>query len=208
MTNILLLPKFDSSTSFAIARNGDWLDAIFFSAPGSPTAPIVMTGSIVEGVSVVTVESSKGLIPGLPIVAVPGIPPGTYVGTMPTATTFGLVDVTLGVPVPATITDAETSLTFEPLPLDLTGIEFVAEIRRKAGGTDRYLIARTDDQTIINGGASGVLAFNVTRDLLKNLLPGSYVLDILAIADGRTINLFPEGPASIDVATGVTVPAS
>src|ERR1035437_2184591 len=119
MTNILLLPKFSGAgTSFALTTTGDWTDAILFTAVGSPADPINMVGAIASGNATATVESTAGLLPGQPISQIPGIPVGAFIGTIPTPTTLTMVDVA-SVPVTATVTDAEVSLTFQPLPLDL-----------------------------------------------------------------------------------------
>ena len=206
MTNILSLPNFSGAgTSFAITTTGDWHDAILFTAVGSPASPINMVGAIVSGNATATVASTAGLLPGQPISQVPGIPTGTYIGTIPTPTTLTMVDVA-SVPVTATVTDAEVSLTFQPLPLDLTGITFLAQMRKTAGSATVYLTATTSDGTLNNGGITGILAFNIMQAALANLFPDTYVIDIVAIADGHTINLFPEGPATVTLLQGVSQP--
>jgi hypothetical protein len=205
MTNILLLPTFSGTgTSFSITTTGDWNDAIFFTAPGSPP-PISMLGALASSNATVTVVSTAGLIPGQPIATIPGIPAGTFIGTIPTSQTLTLVDVNSS-PVLATITDAEANLTFQPLPLDLTGIEFIAQMRSSAASAAVYLTAQTSDGTFNNGGTSGVLAFNIPQATLSNIFPAVYVFDIVAIADGHTLNLFPEGPGTISLGLGVTQP--
>lgn len=203
-TNILALPAFDGSgTSFAIARNADWFDSIFFGAPNSPPGPLDMIGQIVNASNVVTVTSTEGLIPGLPINAVPGISDFAYVGEISSATQFRMVDIT-GVPLPATINDAQTKLVFQPLPLDLTGIAFRAELRSSEADEQVFLVMGTADGTMLNGGADGTLGFNVPRANLAHLSPRSYVMDVVATADGHTINMFPVGPCSVTVVSGVT----
>ena len=206
MTNILLLPKFSGAgTSFAITTTGDWNDAILFTAVGSPASPISMVGALASGNATVTVTNPAGLLPGQPISQVPGIPSGTFIGTIPTATTLTMVDAS-NAPVTATITDAEASLTFQPLPLDLTGITFLAQMRKAAGTATVYLTAQTIDGTLNNGGVTGILAFNIPQATLADLFPDTYVIDIVATADGSTINLFPEGPATVTILQGVSQP--
>ena len=206
MSNILLLPKFSGSgTSFAITTTGDWNDAILFTAVGSPASSINMVGAITSGNATVTLTSTAGLLPGQPIAQVPGIPAGIFIGTIPTATTLTMVNSINGA-VTATVTDAEASLTFQPLPLDLTGITFLAQMRKTAGSATVYLTATTSDGTLNNGGITGILAFNIMQAALANLFPDTYVIDIVAIADGHTINLFPEGPATVTLLQGVSQP--
>src|SRR6185437_11072791 len=106
MTNILQLPKFANTAAFAIATNGDWLDSIFFAAPGQPASPLTMTGAITASSNSVTVANTQGLIPGLPILQVPGIPANAFVGEISSATAFSIVDNS-GNPLNATETDAE-----------------------------------------------------------------------------------------------------
>jgi hypothetical protein len=206
MSNILLLPKFSGAgTSFAITTTGDWNDAILFTAVGSPATPINMVGAITATSTTVTVASTAGLLPGQPISQVPGIPAGTFIGTIPTPTTLTMVDAA-SVPVTATVTDAEASLTCQPLPLDLTNITFLAQMRKEAGAATVYLTAKTGDGTLNNGGVTGILAFNIPQATLAHLFPDTYVIDIVATADGSTINLFPEGPATVTLLQGISQP--
>src|ERR1039458_3209716 len=129
MTNILLLPKFSGAgTSFSITTTGDWNDAIFFAAVGSPAAPISMSAALVSGSATVTVAATAGLLPGQPISPIPGITEGVYIGTLATAYTLTMFDINNN-PVLSTETDTVANLTIQPLPLDLTGIAFVAQMR-------------------------------------------------------------------------------
>jgi hypothetical protein len=176
-----------------------------FTTPGSPTEVLVMLGAITTGSGNGTVAATQGLIPGLPLIPVPGIPGGTYVGAITSATVFTMVDIN-NVSVTATLDDAEASLTFEPLPLDLTGIEFIANVRSAAGSNENYLTLQTADGSFVNGNAVGTLGFNILKATWDNIPVGSYVIDIVAIADGHTINMFPEGPATLVLSQGVTLP--
>jgi hypothetical protein len=202
-TNLLSLPYFSSQAIFEIAQNADWLDAIFFVAPGSPPAPLTITGSITSGSNTVTVASAAGIVPGQPIVPVPGIPTSAFVGAIPTPTTFTIVNSTGGT-LNATATDAEASLTFEPLPLDLTGISFAAEVRNTVGNPQVFLLVQTSDGSFFNSGTSGILSFKIPATKIQYIPVGSYVIDIVATANGQTVNLFPEGPATLIVIEGVT----
>jgi hypothetical protein len=206
-TNVLNLAKFSSASTFAIAKNSDWLDSIFFAAPGSPAASVSASAVLIAGTNVITIASTAGLIGGQPIGEIPGIPPSTYIGAVFSPTQLTMVDA-IGAPVNATLSDAAAGVTFLPLPLDLTGITFKANLRTTVDDVGVQLALSTDAGTLINGGKSGVLSFNVlaTSPALVGLNPQNYVIDILAEADGHTINLFPQGPATLTVSRGVTVP--
>jgi hypothetical protein len=205
MTNILSLPQFNGAqTSFVVTTNSDWLDSIFFAAPGSPSTPESMSGQIVSGSNNITVASTSGLVPGMPISAGAGIPSGAYIGTLTSSTVLTMVNSS-GAALNATQSDAEASLTFQPIPLDLTGIAFRANVRASVAGTQVFVLAQTSDGSFNNGGTSGVLGFNVPYTTMQKVPPGNYVVDLLAIADGHQINLFQSGPASVVVAAGVLV---
>jgi len=193
-----------TETSFAVANNGDWIDGMFFGAPGTSGAPFQVTGHIVAGTNVVESVASVGeVLPGMGIGQVPGIPAGAFVGDIATSS-FTMVDID-GNPLNATAT-APVTLNLEPLPLDLTGIRFKAELRATPGGNEVFLAADTEDGTLVNGGRTGVLAFSVPEAAMGRLNPGDYVMDIVAEADGQIISLFPEGPCAVVVAEGVTTP--
>jgi hypothetical protein len=89
-------------------------------------------------------------------------------------------------------------------PIDLTGIAFSANMRAAAGGNDVYLQLSTANGTLVNGGVTGKLSFNVPVTTMAALLPGNYVIDVLATADGHTINLYQSGPATVTVDEGIT----
>jgi hypothetical protein len=204
MTNILLLPQFSGAgSSFSLVTNGDWLQSILFTAPGSPPNALTMVGAITSGQSTVTVGSTIGLVPGQPINQIPGIPAGAFVGSISSATQFSMVNSS-GSSLDATETNAEAQLVFQPLPLDLTGIEFTASMRAAADSAGILLTASTANGTIINGGAAGTLQYNVPYSQLP--AAGSYVIDIVASGDEHTVNLFPQGPATVTIVQGVTVP--
>jgi len=206
-TKILELPSFSGDgTSFIIATNSDWLDSIFFISPQSPDAPITMVGALVMASNIVTVTSTIGLVPGMPISPMPALydQVAYFVREITSPTQFKMVDQ-YGNPQNAMITDASAQLVFQPLPLNLAGIEFRAELRTTEDSEQVLLSLQTSDGTLLNGGNDGTLGFNVTRDKLDHLKARDYVMDIVATADGHVINLFPAGPATVTVTVGVTV---
>jgi hypothetical protein len=211
-TNILSLPRLRGS--FLIARNADWLDSIYFTAPGQPTDAVQKTGQLVIGTDrVVLLDGITGLYTGMHVAAVE-IPTDARVTNITvndpedeedeTKDGFDMVQPDGRTPVYATASNAATLLTFLPVPFDLTGIEFVGEVRKAVEKHEVFLAMSTDAGTLINGGVSGYLSFNVPRSLLAVIDPGSYVLDIIAFADGVRVNLFPAEPASLLVNAGVT----
>jgi hypothetical protein len=90
-------------------------------------------------------------------------------------------------------------------PVDITGITFTAYVRKSASDPSNYLTVSTAAGTFVNGGTNGILSFAVPRASMARILPGSYVVDIVAQADGHTIGLFPQGPAALQINPGVTV---
>jgi hypothetical protein len=201
-TNVLLLPAFSNQSSFTVANNADWKDGIMFAAPGSVGAPITVTAALTQA-SATVIASTLALTPGMPIAIAPGIPGGAFVGSVFDAQTFQMVD-SAGNPLNATLTDDNVALTINPVPLDITGIEFRAQVRALAGGNDVYLTADTADGTFVNGGTNGILLFQIPASSMNRVRAGSYVMDIVAEGDGNTINLFPVGPAAVNVVQGIT----
>jgi len=196
MTNILLLPKFSGlGTSFYLTTNSDWLDVIQFAQTGSPPSTSAAC-SISSSSPTVTMASTAGLVPGQPVIGI-GIPTGATILAIPTA-------LTLTLSANATATSVEALLTFNPVPLDLTNINFVCNIRAEAGATQALVTAQTSDNTMINGQTAGTLTFNVPVATMANVQPGTYALDIVAFDSTHTINLFPQGPATVTIAPGVT----
>ena len=107
----------------------------------------------------------------------------------------------------ATVSEAQAALTLAPLPLDLTGITFTAQFRQEVGGTEVFMTIGTSDNTILNSGTAGMIGFNVMAAQVEtDLNPGTYVMDMVAQGDGHTINIFSQGPASVIVNQGVTIP--
>ena len=203
-SNILLLPQLDGTqTSFTVTNNGDWIDTICFTTPGSVAVPTNMLGLITSSSNTFTVASTIGLIPGMAFSAGPGFPAGGFVGTVLSATQVTLVD-SGGNPLNSTISDAELTLTFQPLVLDITGIRFRGHIRPSIGSSVLHLAMDTLTGEFINGGATGLLSFNVLQTRMATLPVATHVFDILALADGYTFNLFPNAPCSVVVSPGVT----
>ena len=213
MTNVLLLPMLSGSgTSFEITNNSDWNDSIFFGALNSPTKPIQMVGQTVSGSNVITVANTTGLVPGQPITETAGIPAGAFIGALTAATTLTMVD-SVGSNLNSNLSNVVANLTFQPVPLDLTGISFVSNLRPFTNSSESYLTIQTSDGTYNNGGPTGVLSVDipylidgVPNPKIAGLFPGTYVMDIIAEGDGATINLFPLGPATVTVLDGVTDP--
>ena len=96
-------------------------------------------------------------------------------------------------------------------PIDLTGIRFRAQVRPAVGSPVVILSLDTNTTSLVNGGTAGTLEFYVPvsaaagQQQMNLVAPGSYVLDLLAIADGEQVNLTSEGgPMKVTVSGGVT----
>jgi hypothetical protein len=205
MTNILVLPQF-SVGAFTIANNAAWLDSIYFGAPGFPS-PFMITGcSTTSGSNVVTVPITIGTVgigPGMQVSGTAqGFPPASYVGQVLSLTTFTLVD-SVGNLINATATNAEVTVTFNPPPLDLTGISFAAGLRASSSSKQVFLVMQTGNNTLVNGGKLGTLSFNVSRSRMQSVPAANYVMDLLATDGTVTINLFQQAPATVTVLAGV-----
>lgn len=98
------------------------------------------------------------------------------------------------------------------VPIDISGITFQFSLRTNPGDPNVYLTGSTNDAagvggnpSLINGGSGGNLMFNIPAATMSLLLKGSYVMDILAIADGYTVNVYQNsGPATVTVDEGIT----
>lgn len=219
MTNILSLPQMSGSgTTFAFTTNSDWRDSLYFSAPGfGPNVSGV--GTITSGSNVVTLSLLAGATPvtlsavqpGMIVLGI-GVPAGAFVGTIG-ATSITFVDLN-GNPLNATINDAAADLVFQAPPLDLTGINFLANLRMMAGAPQVFLTAQTADGSMINGKTAGTLAFAVPNQpayingpSTQQVPPNNYVMDIIAMDGTYTINLFPQGPATVMVGAGIADPS-
>jgi hypothetical protein len=109
----------------------------------------------------------------------------------------------------ATNADLRVGLQFSQVgsnaPLDLTGIVFHMQVRPAAGNPVVVLDLSTNNNTLINGGTNGLLSWLVPKSpSIEQLTPGSYVADLIAEADGATINLCQAGPLTVTVVEGLT----
>ncbi|MGU3387298.1 hypothetical protein ACLBYG_22500 [Methylobacterium sp. D53M] len=211
MTQILNLPQIDGSrTSFTITKNSVFTFGIAFPYPAGPQVPLVaacaMTAgsAILAGLSTQTVAS---LVTGQPVAGY-GVPAGATISGIPSSTS-------VQISAPATQSGALVGVTFQPLPLDITGIAFLMQILRaprdSSGSGNVLLEASTANGRLINGGTSGVLSGSVGQDAVAKLplsAAPSFVTDIVATAsDGGPINLMAaSGPASVVVLPGISLP--
>lgn len=108
----------------------------------------------------------------------------------------------------ATNGDLRASLGFtqanSSTAIDLTGIAFRMQVRLASDATQIALDLSTDNGLLINGGANGLLSWVVPAAMTAQIAPGAYVADLLAIADGATINLCAAAPLAVTVTQGVT----
>jgi hypothetical protein len=206
VTQISLLPQIDGArTAFAFVKNAAFTYSFVIAAPSGPQVPLVATASTTAGsatlsnLPAVTVTS---LVTGQKVSGY-GIPAGATITAIPSTTS-----VTLSANV--TQTAAANSITFQVMPLDLTGISFRQQIRATASDTGVLLEMSTDNGLLINGGTTGVLSAYVPASSLGALPEttggSALVTDIVATAaDGGPINLMAlSGPASVTVTAGVT----
>jgi hypothetical protein len=93
-------------------------------------------------------------------------------------------------------------------PLDISGIDFHAELRSSADDASNKLDMATNNSPpqLINGGPNGLLFFSVDVSLIKKLSPGIYVMDILAIdmASKMVFNLCEETTVMVTILQGIT----
>jgi hypothetical protein len=206
VTQIASLPQIDGTrTAFTIAKNARFQFSIAFPYPAGPQVPLVAVCAIVAGsatLSGLPVGTVAALVTGQPVAGY-GIPAGAIIAAIPTTTS-----VTLSAA--ATQTAAAIGLTFQPLPLDITGISFLMQVRTAATNAGVYLEMSTDNGLLINGGTSGVFGGDASPDELARLpltaAGTTLVTDIVATAaDGGPINLMAvSGPASVTVLPGVS----
>jgi hypothetical protein len=95
--------------------------------------------------------------------------------------------------------------------LDISSINFHGELRTTAGDASNRLDLVSAPvppapQTLVSGGQSGKLYFSVDVSLIRNLTPGVYVMDILAIdvVSGMVRNLCEIIPIQVAIIQGVT----
>ena len=204
MTNILSLPQLiGSKTQFVVAQNADWVDSIAFSAIGSPIAATLLGTITASSATVTGLSSTTALAPGMPISQAYGIPAGTFIGTIASSTSITMVN-SAGTAALATATNPSETLYFQPIPLDITGIYFRMQLRKTVAASQSWLEVSTANGMLVNGGTTGTLGWVVNGAIL-NLLPVfTYYADLIAQADGRTVNLFQSGPCTVQVIAGAT----
>ncbi len=80
------------------------------------------------------------------------------------------------------------TLGVAPEQLDLRGIDFNMYVRRSPTDHEVLMTASTDDQTLSVGAYPnvGFLLFAVPVTSIQRRLPGTYVADVVATADGLT----------------------
>jgi hypothetical protein len=89
-------------------------------------------------------------------------------------------------------------------PLDITGITFRSHIRPAPGSDSLILDMSTSNGLLLNGETSGILSWIIPRSRTRMLTVGAAVADLLAIADGHTINLVQASPMQVLITQGVT----
>lgn len=206
MTQIFNLPQIDGSqTSFIITKGAIFQFSIAFPFPAGPQTPLVASGAMTSGSATIQglpPEIVASLVTGQGVAGY-GVPTGTIIAAIPSTTSVVLSAF-------ATQTSASAGLTFQPLPLDLSGISFVMQVRRSVDDAGVLLELSTDNGLLISGGSLGVLSCLVPPEPLSALplAPSSapLVTDIVVSApDGGPINLMGlSGPASVIVLQGVT----
>lgn len=212
MTQIANLPQIDGTrTSFTFALGSVFQYAIAFPSPIGPQVPIVAAATMASGsatLSNLPAATVSSLVTGQPVAGY-GIPAGATIAGLPSATSVTLSQA-------ATQTGAAIGVTFQVIPLDLTGITFRQQVRRSASPIDTGVLLEmsTANGRLLNGGTSGVLSAVVnpqTDQTAFSSLPvtaagQTWVTDIVATAaDGGPINLMAQsGPASVVVLSTVT----
>jgi hypothetical protein len=80
------------------------------------------------------------------------------------------------------------ALGVAPQQLDLRGIDFNMYVRRSPSDNEVLMTASTDDHTLSVGAFPdyGFLLFAVPLASMQKRLPGTYVADVVATADGLT----------------------
>ena len=205
MSNLQNLPQLPLGTEVFLSSNSDWTDQIYIAEPGF-SAPFSISGALTSGANTFGVTSSGNIVPGMLALGW-GLSQGTTVESVsPTSITLSGN---------ASITAPNTSVTFMPPPLDLTGIAFTSEVRISSESPAIILSCSTALGTMTNGDADGTFGWYVPASTLevapwpRNLIvQGSItcVLDIIATdATGARINLCTEnGPIPLTINLSVT----
>lgn len=87
-------------------------------------------------------------------------------------------------------------------PIDLTGVAFRSKVRVAEGNQGCVLDISSADGTFIVDAAAGKLSWAVPQIMLARL-SGDYVTDIIAEAEGISVNLCAE-PLALRIRRGVT----
>lgn len=90
-------------------------------------------------------------------------------------------------------------------PFDLSGIAFRAQMRLSASDPTIWLDLSTANGGLINQNDTGVLELVAPATMTRFVPPGAYVLDVVAQADGATVNVCGGAPFTVIVTQGVTV---
>ncbi len=94
------------------------------------------------------------------------------------------------------------------VPLDLSGMDFHAELRLSVGDGRNCLDLSTTNNPpqFVNGGTTGALFFSVDVTLMAKLTPGVYQMDLLTtdIVSKMIRNLCEVQPIVVTVNEGVT----
>lgn len=92
-----------------------------------------------------------------------------------------------------------------PIAVDIAGIAFRATIRAADALEDEVLIfAATADGTLTIDAPNGLVRFALPADALRNLEPQTAYGDLVAVADGVTINLSKDhGPLEFTIRRGL-----
>jgi hypothetical protein len=212
VTQISNLSQIDGArTSFTITRGAVFQYAIVFPDPLGPQVPLIATAAMTAGnptLSNLPAATVASLVTGQPVVGY-GIPTGTIISAIPNATSVTLSQA-------VTQTGGTIGVTFQVVPLDITGISFRQQIRRTAEITDASVLLdmSTDNGRLINGGSTGVLAAHIDPQSDPSAFNGlpvtghgtSLVTDIVASAsDSGPVNLMGQSsPASVFVLSSVT----
>lgn len=103
-----------------------------------------------------------------------------------------------------------TSPTNPNNPLDISGINFHAELRSSINDSQNYLDMNTAPATgqsqLINGGQNGLLFFSVDVSLMSKLSAKTYVMDMIAtdITSKMVKSLCEVQPIQVTVIEGIT----
>lgn len=189
MTAIMQLPLIQLACE--TATNEDWRDGVAFATAGQIAGYAAPTNTGTGGLSALSVQAGAFL--------------GDYAVKMTSATAFQVYDPDgyilgsglIGVPFVRSgvsftvqaggigfIAGDQLIAAVFPTPIDLTGIAFFLQLRQSADDATVYLDLSSAAGTIINGGVSGVINLSIDWRVMAKIPPGTYVFDIVAVAEG------------------------